>query len=247
MCCSGGSMYKIAICDDNILFLNDLSERIKRYSSLNNTPIIIQCFQDSDAIIDLLDENRIFDAYILDIEMPYISGIDLIKMIKKVSKVPLIILITAFSSYAIDVCGLGIFRYLLKDNIQTDLVELLDQLFYNLRIQNDDKMYIIDNNRKYVKFYQKDIIYIYKEGKNVVFSLSNDRIEKQRLTLQAVFKKFINLEMFFLDRGYILNIRHIDKIHSDMIVMDNDFKIVTSHINIIKIKKYLCTYWGGII
>jgi DNA-binding LytR/AlgR family response regulator len=238
-------MYKIAICDDNLFFLNDLSERIKNFSAINKISVIIQCFEDSEILIELVDERKMFDAYILDIEMPYYSGIDLVDKIKEVSEVPYIILITAYSNYAINACGLGIFRYLLKDNIVHEFNNLLKQLFDNLNKQSDDKIYIIDNIRRFIKLYQKDIIYIYKEDKNIVFVLANNRIEKQRLTLQEVYKKLNNDEMFFLDRGYIINIRHIIKIHSNLAEMDNGYNIVSSRINILKLKKYLNFYWGG--
>ena len=56
-------------------------------------------------------KNENIDILLLDIQMPDISGMDMLKMI---DNKPAVILTTAYSEYAVDAFALGVVDYLLK-------------------------------------------------------------------------------------------------------------------------------------
>ena len=111
-------------------------------------------------------------------------------------------------------------------------------------MMKDSGMYLISNQRKYVKVTQRDIIYIYKRQKNIVFVLSEGREERERGTLKAVYEKLKGRDMFFLDRGIILNLFHVQKITEGRIYMTEEHRISTAAEHISELKKALHTYWG---
>lgn len=70
------------------------------------------------------------DLVLLDIRMPGLSGIDLVKQVRKESNQVKIIILTAYSSfsYAKELMGYGIESYLLKPIDENELIEILDKI-----------------------------------------------------------------------------------------------------------------------
>lgn len=111
-------MYKIALCDDNIGYLELLENRIQEYCAANFIEVKLDCYSDSSQLDDLVDEKRMYDAYILDIEMPYVSGIELAEQIRALSEDVQIIFLTAYESYALKACNIHVLSYLLKEQLE---------------------------------------------------------------------------------------------------------------------------------
>ena len=240
-------MYKLAICDDNKAYLELVESKIQKYCSENQLNIIVDSFEDSDMLAEYVEEKKLYDAYILDIEMPNLSGVKLAEKIRESSECAYIVFLTAYESYAIKACGINVLNYVLKEQMEEELDSVLAKLFERLERMNDDKVYVISNQRKYVKIQQRNIIYIYKNQKNAVFVLDGMEEERERITLQEVYQKLDNSDMVLLDRGIILNMQHVRKIVDDHVIMKGGHDLITSKIHANELKEHLLTYWGGIV
>lgn len=221
-------MYRILLCDDDQEFLTLLEDKVKEY--YRGKDVIVKSVDDSDILVTLIEKSQFFDAYILDIEMQEYSGIEIARMIKQHSKSAAIIFLTAFSVYAIEACGMYIFRYILKERLETE------------------KRYQIVNQRKCISFFQREIIYITKEQKNAVFHKVDGTEEYDRLTLREVYQKLANeSEMCFADRGIIINLFHVCRVETDRVVLSNGEKFYFNSTQISDIKKKITLYWGNVI
>lgn len=239
-------MYRILLCDDNQDFLNILEDRVRDYYS--GKDVIVKTVNDSDILVTLIEKNQLFDAYFLDIEMQDYSGIEVARMIKQRSQSAAIIFLTAFSVYAVEACGMYIFRYVLKERFETELPLVLDDLYKYLQCLVNEKRYQIVNKRKCISFFQKEIIYITKEQKNAVFHKVDGTREYDRQTLREVYQKLANeLEMCFVDRGIIINLFHVCRVETDRVVLSNGEKIYFNSAQISNIKRKITLYWGDII
>ncbi len=240
-------MYRIAICDDDELFLELVYETLQRYCSKQGIGVYIQKYNNTLTLSEDIENGKLFEAYILDIEMKCYSGLEIAKMIEARSSMPYIIFLTSYSSYAVEACGMRIFRYVLKEKMEQQFPMVMDALFAQLKIMENNDNYIMRNIRKYVKFPQRSIIYIYKESKNAVFVLTNNGRETERITLQEVYRKLNSRELIFLDRGIIVNIYHVQKILGRQISMAEGHMITTSKMGIEELKQALNRYWGSVL
>lgn len=62
----------------------DIAER-------NNLNIVLDTFEDSDTFAECVEAKNMYDAYILDIEMPNLSGVNLAEKIREYSECAYII------------------------------------------------------------------------------------------------------------------------------------------------------------
>lgn len=240
-------MYRIAICDDERDYLEIIENKIRVYCRQQEISIVIKLYDDSDQLVEDIEENKQFDVYILDIEMKVYTGIEIARIIEAYSNAACIIFLTAYQDYAIQACGMNIFRYVLKDDLKKEFVNVMSDLFQRLEYLKNPRTYIISNQRRYIKLFQRDIIYIYKDQKNIVFILMGKKTVRERTTLQEAYKNLDKNEMFFLDRGVIINLFHVRKIIEETVTMEEGHSILSSSNRIMELKRFLSSYWGKVI
>lgn len=240
-------MYRVALCDDNFEYLKLVEAQIQRYCRQKCTRIDLHVFQDSSRLEESIEQGKFFDAYILDIEMPACSGMEIARQIEEAPSASCVIFLTAHKDYAVEACSLNIIRYVLKDRMEEEIEITLDDLFFRLDRLGSHNAYIICSKRKYVRMLHKDIIYIYKRQKNVVFVLSGKREEQERGTLQSVYEKLENPDLVWLDRGVIVNMIHVQRVLTDEVEMNDGYKILAGADHALELKRRLSSYWGGVL
>jgi two-component system LytT family response regulator len=98
--------FNCIIVDDEPLARNLLSDYVRKVPELN----LVQALSSPLQVMDVLRNNEI-DIMFLDVQMPDLTGIALLKVLQKK---PLIVLTTAYSEYALEGYELDVADYLLK-------------------------------------------------------------------------------------------------------------------------------------
>lgn len=235
-------MYRIAVCDDELCFVENIATTVGEYCGEHSIISVITQFTNAEELFEEITESQYYDIFILDIEMPTYDGMKLASQIRKILCDAIIIMVTSHSKYAIDAYEYDVFRYIPKQLIEARLPLALRDAFVKLELQNV-KLYTIFMARKYQKVKLKDIYYIYKEEKNAVFILGNN-VVKVRKPLYQIFEEINSEEFLFIDRCYIINIVHIEKVFDGKIILENGSVLNTSDSNILEVKKHISTFWG---
>ena len=97
---------KCIIIDDEPLAINIIKQHMGQFSDLE----LVASYQNPIEAFEYLQANQI-DLAFMDIQMPFLSGIDLIKSLPKL---PAVIFTTAHRDYALESYELNIIDYLLK-------------------------------------------------------------------------------------------------------------------------------------
>lgn len=98
--------YNVLIVDDEFLARKLLSEYVSKVDFLH----LVDTCPDATKAMEVLNNERV-DILLLDIQMPDISGMEMLRLLKDK---PAVILTTAFSEYAVDAFSLGVVDYFLK-------------------------------------------------------------------------------------------------------------------------------------
>jgi len=99
-------MYKTLVVDDNKVARVMLVEMLKKLPEIE----LVGEFEDAPSALAFLKKNKV-DVLFLDVEMPEMSGIDLLKVLPDR---PLTILVTAQAGYAVEAFELNVVDYLVK-------------------------------------------------------------------------------------------------------------------------------------
>ncbi|CDB65113.1 response regulator of the LytR/AlgR family [Eubacterium sp. CAG:248] len=92
---------KIAICDDEREFLENVGLAIETYLNEKGLEYNIDLYNSGKAIMELRENIVSYDVVFLDINMPEVSGLEVAEWIRTYSDNVNIVFITAIISYAI--------------------------------------------------------------------------------------------------------------------------------------------------
>ncbi len=152
------------IVDDEPLAVEVLESYVERIAGLN----LLASRNNAVQAFDILKEEQV-DLIFLDIQMPKLNGIDFLKVLNPAPKV---IFTTAYRDYAIESYELNVVDYLLKpiafdrflmavNKAMEDSGPVHETVLEPSINSNQDPPYIfLKADRKMVKIYLKDIIYI---------------------------------------------------------------------------------------
>ena len=152
---------KIIIIDDEEYLREELKDALERVSPGND-----YSFADGYDNAMKLIKNECFDIAFIDIQMPGKNGLTLAQELKKVSPTTNIVIVTAYSEYALEALKLFVSGYILKPISDDELKTVLN----NLRnpIDNESNDLVLD-----VKcFGNFDVFY---KGKPLKFKRSKEK------------------------------------------------------------------------
>ena len=205
-------MYNVLIVDDEFLARKLLTEYVSKIDYLN----LVDTCSDATKAMEVLAKEHI-DILMLDIQMPDISGIEMLKLINN-DRVA-VILTTAYSEYAVDAFSLGVIDYLLKPFDYARFVQAINKaVSYKTmetpsEISNDYIMVKADYKLYKVNF--DDLLFIEGQHEYVTFHTKTKRITAlyslKNLEETLPKDKFIRTHKSFIVS--IKNIEYIDKLN----------------------------------
>ena len=213
------------IVDDEPLARKGLEDKVQKTGFMD----IVGMFSGGVEANRFLSETTV-DLMFLDIQMPDITGLELLQTLKNP---PMVIFTTAYSEYALKGFELDAIDYLLKPidfqrflkaaNKAKDIFELTHSEHNEADKVADDFIYI-RADRQFVKVAFKDIRYI--EGmKNYAMLHSTNGKYMTAISLQKIIEQLPDTQFARINKSYIVNVAYIQRIMLDFIVLDKNTEI----------------------
>lgn len=206
---------KCIIVDDNKMARMALKQLV---SQVQNLELVAECSNAMEAYNQLAANG--IDLLFLDIEMPEMSGIDLIK--KLGAKKPLIIFTTAKTDYAVEAFELNVVDYLVKPITQPRLLqavekaqEALDSNKQEVKVEEQGFVFVKDNGMlKRISI--EDILFLEAMGDYVKVHTA-PKFHVVHATLKSIEEKLPASKFLRVHRSYIVAINKIDFIQEGTI------------------------------
>lgn len=217
---------KCVIIDDEPLARQGMVLNCEKISSLELTKQFSNALEANEYL-----QNNNVDLMFLDIQMPEMTGLDFLKMLKDA---PMVILTTAYPEYALESYELDVIDYLVKP-IQFDkfvrAVNKAQELFLLKQnqagkpISIQDDFIFIKSERIFVKVFFSEIRYI--EGlKDYVIIHTETEKHLTAMNVKTILKQLPEEIFVRVNKSFIINVNHIKTIDSDFItVEDKDIPI----------------------
>lgn len=204
------------IVDDEEMSRNALKHLVSQVDYLN---LIGICSSATEAL-NLLNNNKI-DLMLLDIEMPDMSGIELIKSLKNP---PLTILTTSNKEYALEAFEYSIVDYIIKP-ISLDRFfkaiakakEIFENSPQNMDFSSSEYVFI-KSNGVLVKINLKDILWIEALGDYLTIN-TGDKKYTIHSTMRTMESKLPSNKFIRVHRSFIIAIDNISSIEDNVVVI----------------------------
>lgn len=228
-------MFEFIVCDDNKTISKDIEVIIKDVCSKCDIRCSITLFNDySNDFMEYIKDKRNI-IYILDIETPSKSGIEVAKVIRKFDYDSIIIFLTSHNELAYEVIRnrLNVLTLISKNvNYKLELKKALNVAFNYI---NPDKYIHFNDFNKEYSINSKNILYIAKEGRKTII-VTDQNIYSVYLSLAKI-EKLLPSNFVKSHRACTINLDRVENINNKVITFDNG-----SVIDLVsdKYKKNLC-------
>ncbi|WP_462248714.1 LytR/AlgR family response regulator transcription factor [Ferruginibacter sp.] len=212
---------KVIIVDDEPMARNFL----ERYCEKNGNLLVSGAFEDGVTALDYLQKNEI-DILFLDVEMPNVSGFQLLDQL---SYMPKVILTTSKTDYAFNAFEYGVTDFLKKPITFSRFQEAITKITESLiekRLEPVLKIPAINLEEIFIKADGKltrlnfqEILYIESLGDYVkYFTITKNYVTLS--TLKAVEEKMSSTNFMKVHRSYIVNLQKIKDIQDNSLVIE---------------------------
>lgn len=197
---------KIAICDDEKIFLTELKSKIYDYSNSCNWEPIIDTYYSG---IDLINSNLKYDIIILDFQMENLDGLKTAKILREgKNKLSCIIFLTSYPEIAISAYEVDTYRFVVKNSLYDGLYRALDdfrkmyRIDYEIIIKSDNESYTINT---------ENIVFIEVQDKYSFLHLADNKVLQTRKTLRQLYKEVPHTHFFRIHKSFVVNFKYIYK------------------------------------
>jgi len=214
--------YQCLIVDDEPVAQQILEKYINQIEALH---LVAKCSNAFEAM-NILHQEKV-DILFLDIKMPLLSGIEMLKKIQNQSKV---ILTTAFSEFAVESYEYGVADYLLKPISFERFLKSVNKILLPQNIDfingNSEEnitaqptFIFFKADKKIFKYYLNDILFIEGSGNYIKVHTQNDKPLMVLDKLTDIFEKLPRKQFLRVHKSFIINISHIIKIEGNMLLI----------------------------
>ncbi|MBU2494703.1 MAG: LytTR family DNA-binding domain-containing protein [Bacteroidetes bacterium] len=205
---------KCLIVDDEAIARKILEEFVRK---TNDLELAGSC-KDANEASEILRNDKI-DLILLDIEMPGLSGLDLLKTM---NEKPAIILVTSKDKYAAEAFEYDVIDYIVKPPTYVRFLKAVNKvsetLKGNVTVSSDNFIFAKVDSRL-IKIDTSYINYIEANGDYVNISTTEKNITVYS-TMKALEDKIKNNNFVRVHRSYIVNIKNITDIEDNNLLVN---------------------------
>jgi len=239
---------KLLIVDDEPLAHKVLEGYCEK---LDYVEVVGNCF-DGISTLNFLNKNKV-DAVLLDIQMPDITGLELLDSLK--TNAPKIIFTTAYTQYALQGFDYDqVVDYLHKPIRLTRFIKALERLKRVLLLEqefgsntspvqiekkhntSDSDFISIKDNKVIYRISHADITHIQSWGNYLKFFLADQDVKIVRKTIKMVESELPSSQFLRIHKSYIVNINNIISIEGNQIKL-NDLRLPIGKSYSVNVKK----------
>lgn len=234
---------KIAICDDDKAFVNEIDEYLKAYSRERGRELEIFTFSSSD---ELLKSDIKFNIAILDVEMPNCSGIELGKSLSEKNRHIVLMYITAYKKYLDEALNLNAARFFEKPIDLKRFYDGLDNIIK--RIDNTTIKLFLNKSDCAVRIDAQDIIYVETQSigqrKTKIVTENETYFSSNKLAFWE--EKLIPSIFVRTHKSFIVNLNYVTRYDRNCVALNNKYNAPISRSYQAAFNKSFVKYMAGV-
>lgn len=205
-------MLRIAICDDCIADLSNMVSIINDYKSLQSDKNSIKytAFQSALDLIVAMESGAQYDLVILDILIPYMSGMEAAKEIRQFNRDVKIVFSTSSPEFAVESYSVDAYYYALKPIWKEKLFILLDKVISEMEIHLGTSL-LIKSKTGLTRIYINRLEYVEVIGRNLLYHLTDGSVIEALGSMSVLENELLKSHFFIKPhRSFIINMERID-------------------------------------
>lgn len=240
-------MFHLAICDDDVLAIDKAEKLILEYNQSHKSEygFYVKKYTSPHLLLDELEEETLFDVFLLDMEMDKMSGITLATHIRKKYPGAVIAFLSSHTEFHFTQEGYKVqaIRYVSKVMMETTLPEALETAA-KLVERSKPAYFVYTYYSETRRIPYSEILYIQKIKRMTIFHTDRKVEYQMKAPLKEIFKKLNDSRFAYVDQSTIVNIDRIVYLAESEVTLTEGMKLPVSRKMMSSLKSSLLRLWG---
>ena len=236
-------MIKVFLCDDSEYDISLIKTELEKYTKKKHIDFDIHSFYNPEMLVYEIEDEKMADIFILDVEMPYKDGFELADEIRNHSQTSVILFLTSHEELALNGYKSKALRYIIKMNLERDFENALDSAIAELE-NIDKKAVALHHYNDYWHIPYKEIISVTRVSRQLIISTTSHG----EITDSRGIKEFFNIlndnRFIFVDRSCFVNIDYISQINGYNLKLTTGELLPISRRSLQNVRQSLVDVWG---
>ncbi|MBO6154441.1 MAG: response regulator transcription factor [Lachnospiraceae bacterium] len=200
-------MIKVAIVEDSKESADILNTYLKRTEDEGGNTFVVSFFSDA---LDFLDRYSGYDLVFMDIEMPYMNGLDGAKKLRQIDNQAVLIFVTNMANYAVRGYEVDALDFIVKPVKYADFSFKLNRALHVIDGRKTKEITIVHKNGV-KRFSVSDLIYVEISGHQLSYVFENEvfTIRGKMTDAEGLLKDYGFLRPH---NAYLINSDYIDEV-----------------------------------
>lgn len=213
-------MLRIAVCDDDKVFADELILLLENVCKLKSIEFDIDYFSSGD---DVLEKCLSYHLIFLDIIMPGVDGIksaEKINLMRETTDTPFIVFVSGNDNLVFSALKQFPYGFVRKSCLDSDIEDCVERVNRLVKKGSCSKRYSVKVGREVMLLDVEQILYVQKENNYCVF-YTNNGAYKERSKIDY---KYNDLKKFGFIRtgvGSLVKTSHVVEFHTDEVILDS--------------------------
>lgn len=234
----GGKMIKIAVVDDDQLFVTEYKKNLKKLFNNHEVECEIDTYTEAYYFQGVQNDKN-YNLIFLDIDMPEITGIDLADEIRKMNSRVTLVFVSNHDHFVFETFRYAAYRFIRKEKLKSDTEEMVASYCQEQKVKSSKMKFDLESKRKVTEnlyniwyFYasRHDIFYV-KENKDA------SRLNTHKYTLDSLENDLTQYGYVRIHRSYLVNCEYIYELKNDSVVLIDGQELTMSRGRIDEVKK----------
>lgn len=214
-------MVSVAIVENDAPDQERLKAYTERFSQENDQTVKVAVFANG---LDFLKNYRaIYDVVFMDIEMPYLNGMDTARRLREVDQAVSIIFVTNMAQYAVQGYSVDALDYIVKPITYNNFCLKMKKAMRIQRLR-ENKYVDIQTSNSYYRLLVSDILYMESEGHYIrIHTAKEDYLV--RSTMREMEEQMRPFYFARCNNSFLINIAAIQAVKTTVKVDDREISI----------------------
>lgn len=221
-------MLKIAICDDEVQELTNISMLLKGYQKQNGCALRFDTFNSATDLLETI-KGGMYDILLLDVLMPGINGMQTAREIRSYDLDIKIVFLTSSPEFAVESYAVNAYYYLLKPASQINLFPVLDKILLETSRAGDALS--IKHFSGIIRIIYDRLEFIEVMNKKLYFHQTDGSVKEICGALSDYESTLLNRPEFIkIHRSYIVNMGWIQELNQGILTTTSGHKLPVSRL-----------------
>ncbi len=195
---------------------------LERYVARTNFLILKDSFDNATDAANMLQKNKNIDLVFLDVEMPEMTGVELLEVTEDL---PQVIIVSAKERYAVNAISYDVTDYLLKPIMYPRFLKAANKAKANFE-KNEDvddrkSIFIKESSSSFTRMLFSDILFIEAMENYVTIHTQREK-HTIHFTMKSIIQKLPADTFRRVHRSFIVNLKKIKAIEDNTIIISAD-------------------------